>query len=182
MVLVGCGRDPEARFTLKTPPEHSSAAPLPSIKAERDRTAAIVAARPTRADAREARHLLRRWARALRENHDAVAAKFFDPPVLVAQGAIVKLQDLSQVEQFNAAIPCGLTLLAVRPQGRFLVGTFRLARRAAHQCLEPGRTQRLAFALQHGKIVELRQAPNDPGASPGPAVPEDAPQPPSRAA
>ena len=31
MLLAGCGRDPDERFTLKTPPEHSYAAPLPSI-------------------------------------------------------------------------------------------------------------------------------------------------------
>jgi hypothetical protein len=182
LVLAGCGRDPNERFTLKTPPEHVSAGPLASIKAQRARTAAIVAARPTRADARAAAHMLRRWTRALRENHDEAAARFFDPPVFVAQGAVMRLGDRSEVARFNAAIPCGLKLLRVEPQGRFLVGTFRLARRTAHDCARPGTKQRLAFAVQKGKIVELRQAPDDPHASPGPALPEDAPHPPSRAA
>jgi hypothetical protein len=177
--VAACGRDPAERFTLRTPPEHTSADPLPEVRAENERSRRIAAARPTKADAKAAKTLLSDWAAAVRHNHDHLAAGYFAPPVLVDQGALFRLETRSQVESFNASLQCGLEVLRVVPDGRFLVGTFRLAERTAHQCLTPGRSQRVAVAMQGGKIVEWREVHTGAQAEPGPAVPEDAPpQPP----
>jgi hypothetical protein len=177
--VAGCGGIDEPDYAERTPPVHVGAAPLPAISAHDRRALRVAAAHPTRDDARRVRGLLRAWTRAVQDNDDATAARFFDPPVLVDAGSVFTLENRSQVVDFNSSLQCALRLHRVEPDGRFLVGTFTLAKRTKHACPSAGRTQKLALAVQDGKIVEWRLM--DPGAhaTPGPAVPEDAPpQPP----
>jgi hypothetical protein len=179
-VAVGagaCGSD-GPRVALTTPPERKGAEPLPEIRARQEAAMRAARQRPTTADARRVRPILRGWARALRRNDAARAAQYFAVPVIVAQGAVIRLKTEEQVRAFNLALPCGVRLLGVGLEGRYIIGRFRLTPRPQHVCRTPGADVRVAFVMRARKIAEWRQIPNVPGAPPGPELPEDAPPPP----
>jgi hypothetical protein len=77
------------------------------------------------------------------------------------------------VEAFLSALPCGLHLLAVGNEGRFVIGTFRLTPRPGSLCGNPGELMRIAFVVAGGKFQEWRQVA--PGAPAGPDEPEPEP-------
>jgi hypothetical protein len=174
-----CGSDPEARMRLRTPPVQSSAAPLPEVKAAEERAERAAHAHPSQKDAERMRPVLRAWGDALRHNDYDRASRYFALPAIVAQDQPTTLETAAQVKAFNAALPCGVKLLGVAHEGRFVIGTFKLTLRAAHKCDAPGRRVRVAFAVRGGKIAEWREIPDTPGAKPGPDRPEDAPPPPA---
>jgi hypothetical protein len=175
--VAGCGSDPAERFTLRTPPEHSSADALPEVRAAQLRAARAAAAHPTR---RDARPLLRKWAEAVRHDASQRAARLFALPAVVSISQEETLETLRQVRQFNDALPCGTRLLRVQPHGRFVIGRFALTKRPQHSCPTTGQRIRVAFALQNGLIAEWRQLA--PGDEPAPARPEGAPDPPVKLA
>jgi hypothetical protein len=182
-VAVGvgaCGGGDDDRMRLSTPPEREGAEPLPEVRRQQERAAAAARVRPTQADAERMRPILAGWARALRRNQYARATAFFRVPVIVAQGATMRLETEAQVRAFNVALPCGAQLLDVQHDGRYVVGSFRLTHRPHHDCDAPGSLVRVAFVMRGRKIVEWRQVPDSPGAPPGPPAPEDAPPPPPK--
>jgi len=174
---AACGEDDaQERMRLRTPPERSSAAPLPRVERETRRAERAAHARPTRADAERLSPVLRGWGDALRHDRSARAAHYFAVPAIVAQGNALKLRSAADVKRFNASFPCGARLLHVQPDGRFVVGTFELTRRGERRCSADGELLRVAFALRRHKIAEWREVPQP--AQPGPPRPEDAPEPP----
>jgi hypothetical protein len=175
-LLAGCGDDPQERLSLRTPPERSSAEPLP--QAERAERAARE--RPTRSDAERLRPVLRGWGQALRRDRSRAAARYFAVPAVVAQGNVLTLTSEAEITRFNDAFPCGARLLHVQNEGRFLIGTFELTPRPTRECEAKGELLRVAFAVRKRKIAEWRELPQPIG--PGPAQPEEAPDPPAQKA
>jgi hypothetical protein len=176
LLVAACGDDPEERFELRTPPERSSAEPLPAAERAAERARRAERARPTRSDAQRLRAVLRGWGEALRRDRAGRAARYFTVPAIVAQGNALTLSTAADVKRFNDAFPCGAKLLHVQRDGRFLVGTYELTPRPQHKCTAAGDLLRVAFALRKRKIAEWREVPQP--SQPGPARPEDAPDPP----
>jgi hypothetical protein len=174
-IVAACGDDAQERLQLRTPPERSSAAPLPESERAVERAERAARARPTRADAERLRPVLRGWGEALRRDRAGRAARYFTVPAIVAQGNVLTLTSAADVLRFNEAFPCGAKLLHVQQEGRFLVGTFELTRRPQHNCTAKGEVLRVAFALRKRKIAEWREIPQP--SEPGPERPEDAPDP-----
>src|SRR4051812_126565 len=170
-----CGGDDGARYRLTTPREQQGAQPLPEIRRQQEQATRAARLRPTRADAERMRPILAGWARALRNDNGVRAAAYFSVPVIIAQGAAVRLDTPEEVRDFNVSLPCGVRLLDLGPNGRFVVATFRLTRRPHHVCGTLGDQVRVAVVLRGRKIAEWRQVPPTPGAPPGPDQPEDAP-------
>jgi hypothetical protein len=175
-----CGDDPEDRFALRTPPPRASADPLPEAARASRRAEHAARVRPTRRDAERLRPILRGWGEALRRDRGARAARYFTVPAVVSQGDVLTLTTSAAVKAFNAGFPCGARLLHVQEEGRFLIGTYELTRRPGHECSARGELLRVAFALRKHKIAEWREVPQP--AAPGPAQPENAPEPPPGAA
>src|SRR5688572_29008198 len=173
--LTACGGDEGARMRLTTPPEQQGAEPLPEIRRQQEDASRAARLRPTQADANRTRPILAGWARALRNDNGERAATFFSVPVIIAQGAAVRLDTAEEIRAFNVSLPCGARLLHVGPSGRFIVATFLLTERPRHSCDTPGQRERVAIVLRGRKIADWRQVPPVPGAPPGPEVPEDAP-------
>jgi hypothetical protein len=171
--LTACGEDPGDRFELRTPPERSSARPLPGA-GERQRPAGH---EPTRAEAERQRPVIEGWARALRRGDARAAARYFALPAVIAQGASARVTERRELVAFNAGLPCGVRLLRVRPTGRFVVATFRLTERPGTVCDAPGQTLRVAFIIRRGRFHEWRRIAKTPGAEhellePGATEPE----------
>ena len=167
--LPGCGDDEAGdadRFRLRTPPPVVAAEPIEEM---RDATAA---------DAERLRPVIRAWANAMRESRAEAAAELFRLPAIVFQGSIgdVEIGDRATLVAFHEALPCGARLVSVQPQGRFVVGTFRLADRPGSKCDAPGETARVGFVAKRRRFTEWWQAPDDPKVEPGPpARPQAAP-------
>jgi ketosteroid isomerase-like protein len=171
----GCGsQGPD--YALKTPPLKVGAQPIttPVPKHVRAQPGEKL---PTQRDAERLRPVLAGWAEALRNGDPDRAARYFAIPAIVAQSMTVELQTRAQVRRFNDRLPCGARLLEVQHDGRYVVGTFRLTTRAGHDCTAAGQLTRVAFVIRARHFTEWRQVPDRPGASPGPAEPEDAPPP-----
>jgi hypothetical protein len=175
---AACGDDPQERFALRTPPDRSSAKPLPEVARAVRQAEHAARVRPTRSDAERLRPVLRGWGAALRHDRGGRAARYFTVPAIVAQGDVLTLKTAADVKAFNARFPCGARLLHVQQDGRFLVGTFVLTRRPEHTCTASGDLLRVAFALHKHKIAEWREVPQP--AQPGPERPENAPAPRAR--
>jgi hypothetical protein len=180
---AACGADERARLQLHTPPERAGTEPLPQVRAAQERAEKALErakAHRTKADARRARPVLSRWARALRRDGGDRAAAFFAVPAIVAQGVAIRLETEADVMRFHISLPCGARLLDLGRQGRYFIATFRMTARPGHVCSTVGDRFKVAVVLQGRKITEWRQVPETPGASPLPAQPEDAPPPPPK--
>jgi hypothetical protein len=179
-LLAACGDDPQERLVLRTPPERSSAKPLPQAERAAKRAERAARERPTRSDAERLRPVLRGWGDALRRDRSRAAARYFAVPAVVAQGKVLTLTSQAEITRFNDAFPCGARLLHVQNEGRFLIGTFELTTRPTRECEAKGELLRVAFAVRKRKIAEWRELPQPMGA--GPAQPEDTPDPPAQEA
>jgi hypothetical protein len=100
------------------------------------------------------------WATELTEGDiDAAAARFAIPSV-AANGVVIEIRDLDDARLFNASLPCGAELVAARPEGEFVIATFRLSERPGPGTCGSGvgETARTAFAIDaEGKITEWRR-------------------------
>jgi hypothetical protein len=170
VALVGCGQNPNARFSETTPPVHRGATALPAAPTPNPRKSQH---KPTQREAERLRPVIAGWANALRHGDAARAASYFALPAIVAQSDTVQLATREDARMFNAALPCGARLLEVQHNGRFIVGTFRLTARPGQTCLTEGALVRVAFVISDRHFTEWRQIPDTPGASPGPSKPED---------
>lgn len=175
-LLTGCGSSgPD--YALKTPPPIVRAGPIATAAPKTKSKPKPGQPHPSQRDAERLRPVLEGWAAALRRGDPDRAARYFAVPAIVAQSMTVQLQTREQVRKFNDELPCGAKLLEVQHDGRYVVGTFRLTRRAGHTCTAVGELARVAFVIHGHRFTEWRQVPDTPGASPGPDEPEDAPTP-----
>jgi predicted small lipoprotein YifL len=175
--LGGCGHQgPD--YSLRTPPDVVVARPIETPDAPAAKgTPEASQPHPTKRQAERLRPVLAAWAAAVRRGDAAGAARFFAVPAIVSQDMAVQLQTREQVRRFNAELPCGEQLLGVHPQGRYIVGTFRLTDRPGQPCTDVGRLSRVAFVFRARRFTEWRQIPDRPNAPPGPPEPEPAPPP-----
>jgi hypothetical protein len=159
-LLPACGEDdPSERLQLRTPPERSTAAPLPEAERAERRARREARARPTPSDAARLRPVLAGWGQALRRDRSRRAARYFAVPAVVAQGNVLTLTSAAEITRFNDAFPCGARLLHVQTEGRFLIGTFELTPRPTRECEARGDLLRVAFTLRKRKIAEWRELP-----------------------
>ncbi len=175
--LAGCGDAPGPDYRLKTPPPEVAARPIRTPDPPASAAKASGEPRPTQRQAERLRPVLAGWAAAVRHGDSDAAARYFAIPAIVAQSMPVELQTREQVRRFNDELPCGARLLEVQHDGRYIVGTFRLTERPGRTCTAAGELTRVAFVIRAQHFTEWRQVPDRPGASPGPAEPEDAPPP-----
>ncbi len=179
LALAGCGGDEaprEDRFSLRTPPVHAGAEPLPEVeRAERRAQREAAAVRRGLADPAP---VLRGWGKALTRNDDDRAARYFELPAIVADDTELTLETAGQVKAFVSKLDCGVRLVHVQPGDRFVIGTYRQTERPQHDCAAPGELIRIAFVLHDRKIAEWRRVQEviDPGATP---TPEPTPEPPA---
>jgi hypothetical protein len=100
------------------------------------------------------------WVNALRRGDIDAAAGYFAIPSVAENGAIIRIRSEEQAKLFNAALPCGATLIRAVSAGKFTTGTFRLSERrgpGAGCGLGVGGTAQTSFVIRDGKIVEWRR-------------------------
>jgi hypothetical protein len=157
---AGCGSDgSDAKRAQPTP---------------RPKTSATPTARGSKPASKSDDAVIRGWADALRAGHVAQASRFFAIPTVVSNGTPpVPLRSRSDVEFFNAALPCGARVTKTEDRGTFVVATFLLTERpGAGNCGSGvGGTVRTAFEIRGGKIVQWRRVvEGEPDAAPGESV------------
>jgi hypothetical protein len=166
--LAGCGSNDGVvaqRFELTTPPPRVGALPLPTAP---EATATPSAADFTAADARRLRPVIAAWADAVRAGRPEAAARFFDTPAIVSQTQPFVLRTRDEVINFNGGLPCGATLEEVQQDGHYIIGTFRLSKRAGIPCQGVGQLVRVAFGFSGRRFNEWLQLPDTRGARPKP--------------
>ena len=167
--LGACGGDEDdggPDYRLVTPPRYVGAPPVrtPEPGAE---------PRPSAADARRLRPVIAAWAEAVRRGQPERATRYFALPAIVSQPSFgpVVVESPEVAQAFNAALPCGARLLATRPQGRYVVGTFRLVDAEGKRCPSAGRV-RVGFVFgdpdHPRRFSEWWQAATGTQGAPGP--------------
>jgi hypothetical protein len=157
---AGCGSDgSDAKRAQPTPRPTTSATP---------------AARGSKPASKSDDAVIRGWADALRAGHVAQASLFFAIPTVVSNGTPpVPLRSRSDVEFFNAALPCGARVTKTEDRGTFVVATFLLTERPGPgNCGSGvGGTVQTAFEIRGGKIVQWRRVvEGEPDEAPGESV------------
>jgi hypothetical protein len=159
---AGCGSNSHAQDAAKaTPSPKGTASP---------------GARGGRPASKADQALIRGWADALRAGHVEEAARYFAIPSIVSNGTPpVPLRSRSEVEFFNAALPCGAKVTRVVDTGVFVVATFLLTERpGAGVCGSGvGGKAATAFMISNGKILQWRRVVEgepDPDPAPGDTV------------
>jgi hypothetical protein len=177
LALAGCGSETSDRFSLRTPGTNTGAA-APAASATPTATPSKKpAGKPvTLAE----RRVIRGWSNELRRGDVRAAARYFSVPTMVSDPATGMhfLETKAQVEKFNAAFPCGAKLLSTeRITDGFVVGIFRLTKRAGAQCNGTGTRAAVAFRIRDDHIVRWVRADgglNEPAPTPTPtATPSD---------
>ncbi len=174
-LLTGCGaHGPD--YTLATPPPAVGGAPA-RVPARPGGGAKLLTRepQPSQHDAERLRPVLSGWASAVRRGDVDRASRYFAVPAIVARSRAFELENRDEIRNFNDQLPCGERLVAVRHDGRYVVGTFRLTQRSGHDCTASGQLARVAFVIRGHRFTEWREVPDRPGASPGPAEREPAP-------
>jgi hypothetical protein len=110
------------------------------------------------------------WSKALRAGDIATAARFFRVPSTFFDGssAPVELHSVSEIEEVNAALPCGAVFVSAHARGPYLNVLFRLTERdgpggGAACGAGVGQTARTNFVIRRGRIVAWLRAPDEPG-------------------
>lgn len=159
---VGCGSNTSrAQHVKATPSPQASATPT---------------ARESKPAAKSDEAVIRGWADALRAGHVEEAARYFAIPSVVSNGTPpVPLRSRSDVEFFNAALPCGAKVTKTVDTGVFVVATFVLTERpGAGTCGSGvGGKAATAFMISKGKIVQWRRVVEgepEPDPAPGDSV------------
>lgn len=162
LALGACGGGSHGGPTTprEEPPTYSATTPLTGI------------ADPSDARDPADERVIRRWAASLRRGDVGRAARLFALPT-VAQAApgrpIVALRTAAQARAFNAALPCGARLLDTEPQRGAVepgltVGVLQLTRRPGAACGAHGRTARVGFLFDHGRIARWIRLADPSGA------------------
>lgn len=117
--------------------------------------------------------IIRGWADALRAGHVEEASRYFAIPSVVSNGTPpLSLRSRSDVEFFNAALPCGARVTRVVDSGVFVVATFVLTERPGPgECGSGvGGTAQTAFMISKGRILQWRRVNEGAPAAPGETV------------
>jgi len=164
LTVAACGASEPDRIGLRTPGAktgHVPAAPLatPAPTA----TATPEPKRVTRAEER----VIRGWSDALRHGRVAAASRYFSVPSAVSNlgPGWMLLETQSDVETFNAGLPCGAKLLETRrsDQQGFVVGIFRLTERPGRGTCGTGTGAKaaVAFSIQRRHITRWVRADSE---------------------
>jgi hypothetical protein len=159
---AGCGSSPSHA-------NHAKASPSP-------KASATPGARGGKPASKADDALIRAWADALRAGHVEEAARFFAIPSIVSNGTPpVPLRSRSDIEFFNAALPCGAKVSKTVDTGVFVVATFVLTERpGAGTCGSGvGGKAATAFMISKGKILQWRRVVEgepEPDPAPGDSV------------
>ena len=109
--------------------------------------------------ARSPEQVARSWSADLNRNDNNAAASLFADGAKVVQSDEVILADHASAVQWNKSLPCGGTIVSVRPSGKTdVVVVFRLIERPGHQCDGPGSEASALFRIRDGRIVLWHQA------------------------
>jgi hypothetical protein len=114
--------------------------------------------------------VVRQWSRALNANDNEAAAALFARGARVVQPGVDVRVTPRLALAFNASLPCGGKIVALRRRGSRVTATFLLTERPRHRCDAPGQKAAALFVIEHGRIVRWQQV----------AVPRSK-QPPARA-
>ncbi len=163
LALTGCGGGgddggggaDEDRFDLTTP----KAAGTGKADADAGETATP---EPRRRVTRTEVRVIKGWADALRHGRVARATAYFRVPSRVSDGRPpIELTDRSQVQLFNASLPCGARLEKTRKVDEdFVLATFVLTERPGPgRCGDgTGERARTLFYIEDGRIVQWLRA------------------------
>lgn len=166
---AGCG-DEGLDYERRTPPPYIGAEPV-APPGQR-----LVQRTMTAGDADRLKPVISGWATAVRTGDIARAAGFFSLPSIVSRrvdGGALQVNSPRVAEAFNASLPCGAKLVATKPDGRFVVGTFLLVDVGTAPCRERGRLARFGFVFgdrdHPRRFSELWRLSTTPDARAGPA-------------
>lgn len=102
----------------------------------------------------------RAWSAALDRSDDKAAAALFAPGAEIIQSGSYILRGRKDAVAWNAALPCGGTIVSVQRQSRTeVLLVFRLGDRPGHACDGPGQTAAAIFRVVDGKITLWHQVP-----------------------
>lgn len=108
-----------------------------------------------------------RWAKLLDEGDVDGAARLFAIPSVAENGLVLHIDSFVEARLFNAALPCGASLIEAVPRGGITVATFELDERPGPGACGDGvgAEARTAFRIEAGRIVEWRRLPAAGGGS-----------------
>ena len=121
--------------------------------------------------------VIKGWANALRRGDLVAAARYFEIPSVLVDGAgpALRIRSLMQAEAANASLSCGAQFISATQRGAFVNVLFRLTARpgpGGSSCTPgAGQTARTNFVIKAGRITVWLRAPDQPGdnGSPGPS-------------
>lgn len=122
----------------------------------------------------EAVSVIDEWAKTLSEGDVDGAAEFFAIPSVATNGPSFDIETPEDAQAFNAALPCGATLIEAHPRGDYVIAVFRLTERPGPGTCGAGVGQKAAtaFAISSvGKITEWHRVATEGGPIPGPKAP-----------
>jgi hypothetical protein len=149
--LIGCGSGGSDKAAdTRQSPGATTPAPRPADTRRADpRAAATIGA----------------WVDAERTGEAIRAAAYFSLPAIVLNGPEpLLLRTRDQVRLWNAALPCGATLLRAVDVRGWTIARFRLLERPGRRCDGVGNTATTAFAMREGKIAMWIRVADDASA------------------
>ena len=114
------------------------------------------------------------WAKTLSSGDIHGAAEFFAVPSVATNGPTFEIESPEDARAFNAALPCGATLIEAHPRGEFVVAVFRLTERPGPGTCGRGVGQKAATAFvisSVGKITEWHRVASEGDIPRGPTAP-----------
>jgi hypothetical protein len=122
----------------------------------------------------EAVHVIDEWAKTLSEGDVDGAAEFFAVPSVATNGPTFEIESPEDARAFNAALPCGATLIEAHPRDEFVIAVFRLKERPGPGTCGAGVGEKAATAFvisSVGKITEWHRVAAESGPIPGQNAP-----------
>jgi hypothetical protein len=108
---------------------------------------------------------VRAWSAALDRNDNEHAALFFDDGSTVVQNGAFTLATHADAVRWNAALPCGGTIVSITQRSRDeVLAVFKLRGRPQHRCDAPGSEAAALFRVRDGKIELWHQTDVPPPA------------------
>jgi hypothetical protein len=122
----------------------------------------------------EAVKVIDEWSKTLSEGDVEGAAAFFAIPSVATNGPTFEIETPEDARAFNAALPCGATLIEAHPRGEFTIAVLRLTERPGPGTCGPGVGQEAATAFvisSVGKITEWHRVAAEGAPIRGPKAP-----------
>jgi limonene-1,2-epoxide hydrolase len=99
--------------------------------------------------------VVRAWSAALDRNDNEGAARLFRDGSTIVQNGELTLATHADAVRWNAALPCGGTIVFLEQRSRDeVLAVFKLRERPQHRCDAPG-TEAAALFRVHGGKIEL---------------------------